>query len=203
MSQPANAQAQSAAQRRVFTAALTLNLIMFVVGLVAGLIGQSSGLIADSLDMLADACGYIIALVAIERSLAFKARTALFSGAMLLVLGGGVLIDVVRRVIVGSNPTSLLMIGAAALSLMVNAYVLHLLRRFREGEIHLRTAYIDTKVDVIANLGVVLAGIVVLVTGYRYADLVVGAAIGIYVVKEALELIEHARDAQSNEMRED
>ncbi len=183
-------------QRRVLTIALTLNAIMFIVGLVAGLIGQSSGLIADSLDMLADATGYVIALAAIERSASFKANSALFSGSALLILGAGVLMDVVRRIIVGSEPASLLMIGAAALSLAVNGGVLRMLSRFRDGEIHLRATFIDTRVDVVANLAVILAGIIVLVTGYRYADLVVGAAIGVYVIKEALELIGEARDAR-------
>ncbi len=188
-------------QRRILTIALTLNTIMFVVGLVAGLIGQSSGLIADSLDMLADAAGYVIALAAIERSAGFKTNSALFSGSALLILGVGVLMDVVRRMIVGSEPMSYLMIGAAALSLAVNGGVLRMLNRFRDGEIHLRAAFIDTRVDVVVNLAVILAGIIVLVTGYRYVDLVVGAAIGVYVIKEALELVGEARDARQQSRR--
>ncbi len=188
-------------QRRVLTIALTLNATMFVVGLVAGLIGQSSGLIADSLDMLADATGYVITLAAIERSAGFKANSALFSGSALLILGVGVLMDVVRRIIVGSEPASFLMIGAAALSLAVNGGVLRMLSRFRDGEIHLRATFIDTRVDVVANLAVILAGIIVLITGYRYADLMVGAAIGVYVIKEALELVGEARDVRRRSRR--
>ncbi len=181
-------------QRRVISIAFALNLLMFIVGLIAGYIGQSSGLIADSLDMLADACGYVIVFAAIERSTAFKARSALISGSMLFVLGGGVLVDVIRRILVGSEPMGIMMIGAALLSLAVNGTVLRMLRQYRSAEIHLRAAYLDTKVDVIANLSVLVAGIAVFVTGFRYADLAVGAVIGLYVVREAWELIEEARN---------
>jgi len=186
-----------AGQRHILRIALALNAVMFCVGLAAGLIGQSSGLIADALDMLADASGYLIALAAINRSAAYKINSALFSGTTLLVLGAGVLGDALRRYFVGSEPVSYLMIGAASLSLLVNTGVLHMLGRFRNSEIHLRAVFIDTRVDVIANLAVILAGLVVLVAGYRYADLVVGAAIGIYVMKEALELIGEARQART------
>ena len=188
------AETPIAEQRRILTIALALNAFMFVVGLIAGVVGQSSGLIADSLDMLADASGYVIALAAVERSAVFKVNSATYSGFTLLLLGVGVLADVVRRTLVGSEPVSFLMIGAATLSLAVNVGVLRMLDRFRHAEIHLRATYIDTRVDVIANLAVILAGFVVLVTGYRYADLLVGAGIGIYVTKEALELIREARE---------
>lgn len=186
-------------QHRILTIALALNAVMFVVGLIAGVIGQSSGLIADSLDMLADASGYVIARAVINRSLDLKVKSALFSGSALLVLGLGVLADVLRRVIFGSEPVSFLMIGAATLSLAVNMGVLRMLRRFRHAEIHLRATYIDTRVDVIANLAVILAGLVLLLTGYRYADLLVGAGIGLYVIKEAIELIKEAQETRRNE----
>jgi Co/Zn/Cd efflux system component len=88
---------------------------MFVVGIVAGLIGQSSGLIADSLDMFADAVAYGIALSALHRDAAFKARAAMASGGVLLILGIGVLLDAIRRGVFGSAPESSVIIGIASL----------------------------------------------------------------------------------------
>lgn len=125
----------------------------------------------------------------------FKVYSAFFNGSALLLLGAGVLADVLRRLFGGSEPVSFLMIGAATLSLLVNASVLHMFGRFRNAEIHLRAVFIDTRVEVIANLCVILAGVIVLATGYRYADLVVGAGIGVYVIKEALERLGEARQA--------
>lgn len=189
------AQTDSPAQRRVLSIALGLNATMFVVGLVAGLIGQSSGLIADSLDMFADAVAYGIALSAFNRGAAFKARAAMVSGGVLLTLGIGVLLDSVRRGVFGSTPESRIMMGVASISLLVNATVLYFLGRYRNQGVHLRATWIFTRVDVIANLAVILSGLTILLTGFRYVDLIVGAAIGLYVIKEGLEIVGDARVA--------
>jgi len=190
---------ETEAQQRVLRIALALNATMFVVGLVAGLLGQSSGLIADSLDMLADASAYAIALGAVGRSGRFKAGSATLSGVLLLLLGVGVLFDVGRRALLGSQPESLVMIAVAFVSFLANATVLRMLGRYREGEVHLRATWLFTRVDVIANVGVMLSGLLVLLTGSRFPDLVAGGAIGIYVIKEAIEILGEAREARAGE----
>lgn len=177
--------------------ALALNATMFVVGLVAGLVGQSTSLIADSLDMLADAAAYAIALGAIGRRGHFKAGAATLSGSLLLLLGVLVLLDVGRRALLGSQPESLVMMAVAFASFLVNANVLRMLGRYREGDVHLRATWIFTRVDMIANVGVALSGLLVLLTGSRFPDLVAGGAIGIYVVKEAIEILSQAREARA------
>ena len=188
---------ETASQRRVLRIALALNATMFIVGVVAGLVGQSSSLIADALDMLADASAYAIALGAIGRSTRFKAGAATLSGSLLLLLGVLVLLDVGRRALFGSEPESLVMMAVAFLSFLVNASVLRMLGRYREGEVHLRATWIFTRVDVIANVAVMLSGLVVLPTGSQFPDLIVGGAIGIYVVKEAFEILSEAREARA------
>lgn len=194
-------KAQSTVERRVLRIALGLNGLMFGVGLAAGLAAQSSGLIADALDMLLDATSYGIALVAIHRSEAFKAGAARLTGALIVVLGLGVLVDVVHRALSGQEPTSWIMLVTATGSLIVNVTVLRMLARFRESEVHLRATYICTQADVIANLGVIAAGAVVLLTGWRWIDLLVGAAIGLYVLKEAAEILREAGEAAEEARR--
>ncbi|MBL6938309.1 MAG: cation transporter [Alphaproteobacteria bacterium] len=189
-------EVKGAEQRRTLTIALGLNAAMFVVGIVAGLIAQSSGLVADALDMLA----YAIALLAIERSQLFKARAATLSGTILLILGIVVLLDAGRRGLFGSSPDGILMIAVATVSLCVNSTVLYLLARQKEkAEVHLRATYIFTRADVIANLAVILSGAALLVAHFRYVDLIVGAAIVIYVVREAFEILAEAREARGAE----
>lgn len=182
-------RARAAIQRRVLSIALALNAAMFVIELAAGIFGQSTGLIADSLDMLADAFAYTIALAAMRGSAAFKLVAARLSGSLLMLLGIGVLVDVARRTHHGSKPESMVMIAVACLSLAVNATVLGMLGRFRRGEVHLRATWIFTRADVIANLGVIASGLAVYFTSSRAPDLLVGSAIGIYIVKEALEIL--------------
>jgi Co/Zn/Cd efflux system component len=149
--------------------------------------------------MLADASAYAIALGAVGRSVRFKARAATLSGSVLLLLGVLVLVDVGRRALLGSEPESLVMMTVAFVALVVNANVLRMLGRFREGEVHLRATWIFTRVDVFANFGVILSGALVLLTGSRFPDLVAGGAIGVYVVKEALEILSEAREARTGE----
>lgn len=187
---------KSEGQRRILFIALGLNATMFCVGLVAGLVGQSSGLLADSLDMLADATAYAIAIAALTRGALFKARAATVSGGILLILGAGVLVDAARRGVTGSEPESLLMIGVASVSLAVNATVLRMLGKVRGEGVHLSASWIFTRADVIANIGVILSGLIVALSGFRFVDLIAGAAIGLYVMKEALEILGEAREAR-------
>ena len=133
-----SAQAETHAQRQVLKIALALNAAMFAVGLIAGVTAQSSGLIADALDMFADAVAYGIALIAIGRSLTLKRHAGIVSGSILLLLGALVLIDVARRVAGSDGPASGIMFVIATLSIGVNVTVLRMLRRYREGEAHLR-----------------------------------------------------------------
>ena len=186
--------AQDPRQRRTLWVALALNAGMAVVGFLVGWWAQSAGVLADALDMLSDATAYAIGLLAIGRSPVFKRRAAQLSGSVLLVLGLGVIVEAIRRGLVGSEPLSAWMMVAAGLSLVVNLAVLRMLRPFRQGEVHLRAIWIFTRADVVANIGVLVAAGLVLLTGSRYPDLFVGAAIGAYVVKESIEILRETRD---------
>ncbi|MBX9637771.1 MAG: cation diffusion facilitator family transporter [Gammaproteobacteria bacterium] len=186
------------AERKILKIALTLNVLMFIVGLVAGIVAQSTGLIADSFDMLADASAYTIALLAINRSFKFKAKAATISGGVLLILGASLLIEALRRVWVGSFPESSTMIIIASISLIVNTIVLRLLGRFRKGEAHLRATWIFTRADVVANISVIVSGILVAALDSRFPDLIIGFAIGLYIIKEAFEILNDARKGDSS-----
>lgn len=191
-------EVRTAQERRGLRIALVLNAAMAVIGGLVGWIAQSTGLLADALDMLADATAYTIALLAIGRSALFKIRAATLSGSILLALGVGVLFEVGRRLIYGAEPLSEWMIGTALLSLVVNLTVLRLLAPMKSGDVHLRATWLFTRADVVANLGVIIAGLLVLWLGVPYPDFVIGALIGLYVIKEALEILRDVR-AEANE----
>lgn len=189
--------AETKQQKRILWIALLLNAVMFVTEVTAGLLINSTGLIADGLDMLSDASVYAIALAAIGRTDTFKANAATLSGVMLLILGLGLIVEVIRRFFDGGMPDGVWMIAISCVALVVNVVVLRLLSRERSGEVHLRAAWIFTRADVVVNTAVILTGIAVLWTGNRYFDLIIGAAIGLYVVKEAIEILREAKAARS------
>lgn len=187
--------ANTEAERKTLRVALGLNATMFGVGIVAGLSAQSTGILSDALDMLTDAVTYALALMAITRGIAFKANAARWSGWILVLLGAGIVAEVVRRWYSGSEPVGTVMLAYSVVSFAVNLYVLVQLAKYRRGEVHLRASYICTRADVLANVAVFISGGIVLLTGYAVVDLVVGFAIGLYVLKESIEILGEANEA--------
>jgi cation diffusion facilitator family transporter len=174
---------------------------MAIIGGIAGWLSQSTGLLADALDMLSDATAYAIGLVAIGRSLRFKTNAAYASGLVLLLLGAGVLAEVGRRALSGSEPEGGWMIGVSLVSLVVNVAVLRMLSPLRAGGVNLRASWIFTRADVVANVGVILSGALVALLRSRYPDLVIGTLIGLYVIREAFEILAEARKSGSEPSR--
>lgn len=112
------------------------------------------------------------------------------------VVGGAVLIGVMWRFVHGSEPEAEWMIAVALIALVVNLTVLRMLGRFRDGEIHLRATWLFTRVDVIANLAVIIAGALVWWLQSPMPDLAIGAFLGAYVFKESLGILREAREAE-------
>lgn len=168
---------------------LAINGFMFVLELAVGWWAQSAGLIADSLDMFADAAVYGLALYAVGRAANTKMRAARMAGWLQLVLALGVIGEVLRRMIVGSEPVSLLMMGMASVALIANVSCLLLISRNRDAGVHMKASYIFSANDVIANTGVIVAAGLVYVTGSRYPDLIIGLIIGVIVLLGARRIL--------------
>jgi len=179
-------------QSRVLTVLLAINGVMFIAEIIAGIIGDSTALIADSLDMLADATVYAIGLYAVGRSLLVKAKAAHISGIFQILLGLGVLFDIVRRFIVGSEPESMMMMAVGVVALIANSICLMLIYKHRQGEVHMRASWIFSKNDVIANLGVICAGVLVAWLDSPWPDLVIGLVIAMLVVRGGVHIIKDA-----------
>lgn len=179
----------AAREARTLRLLLAINAVMFVVELAVAWVAESTGLLADSLDMFADAAVYGLALYAVGRSAAAKLRTAHVAGWLQAALALGALAEVVRRFVVGSAPESPLMIGMAAVALVANAACLWLVSRHREGGAHMQASTIFSANDVIANIGVIVAGVLVAVTASPYPDLVIGAIIAGVVLLGARRIL--------------
>jgi cation transport ATPase len=157
---------------------LAINGLMFLIEMTMGLIAQSAGLIADSLDMLADAAVYGLALYAVGHGIKMQVRAAHVAGILQLILAAGVLVEVGRRFMFGSDPQSLMMMAVAAVALVANISCLLLIAKHREGGAHMKASWIFSANDVVINLGVILAGLLVAWTGSNYPDLVIGGLVG-------------------------
>lgn len=179
-------------ERKTLWVLLVINAVMFVVEAVTGLLAESTGLLADSLDMFADAIVYGTALYAVGGSTALKQRAATFSGWIQIALGIGVLIEVTRRLLLGSEPVSMLMIVIGSVAFVANVACLLLLAKHRSGEVHMRASWIFSTNDVIANAGVVVSGLLVMWSGSRVPDLVIGAVVSAAVIRGGRQILKEA-----------
>ncbi|WP_419225112.1 cation transporter [Acinetobacter sp. A2] len=179
----------SRAQRKVLYALLGINAVMFLVELIAGLIASSTGLIADSLDMFADAAVYGLALFVVGQSAKKQLKAAHLSGWVQLALAAVVIVDVLRRFFLGSEPESMLMMLIGAAALVANVTCLWLISGHKDGGTHMQASYIFSANDVIVNLGVIIAGGLVLLTGSNYPDLIIGLIVAMFVLNGARKIL--------------
>lgn len=176
-------EAVSKEQSKVLIILLLINAVMFVIEASVGWLAESTALIADSLDMLADAVVYGIGLYAVGKAATAKIKAATLSGWFQILMGLAIMLDVVRRYIGGSEPEPAYMLAIGTLALMANLLCLKLLSKHRDGEVHMRASWIFSKNDVIANLGILLAAVLVEVFTSNLPDLITGFIVALLVVR--------------------
>ncbi len=177
-------------EKRLLIIVLGINFFFFLLELFSGLIAGSMGLIADSVDMLADSFVYGLALFAVGGSIIRKKRIAKVSGYFQMILAILGFAEVIRRFIgFESLPEFRAMIIVSILALAGNAVCLWLLQKSKSREAHMQASMIFTSNDVIANLGVIAAGIIVYLTNSSYPDLIIGIAVFMLVARGALRIL--------------
>lgn len=187
--------ADNAAERRTLKWVLGINATQVVVAGTVGVIAQSTGLLGAALDNLADAGVYVVSLYAVGRSVVAKARAARLSGWLLILLALALLVEIIRRYVVGSDPIGLAMILTATANAATNLVNLWLLRSHREAGVHLKASWIFTTNDMLANLGIAASGVAVMVLDSPLPDLLIGLAVVAIVFKGGREILEEARRA--------
>jgi cation diffusion facilitator family transporter len=192
MSECCGVDAQDKEQRTLLWTVLGLNGGMFFVEFIAGWLGDSSGLMADSLDMLADAMVYMVGLYAVGKAIQYKAKAALFNGSLQLLLAGFIMLDVVLRLMRGSEPQTQVMLWISLLALAVNLFCFILLSRYRSGDINMRASWICSRNDMIANVGVIVSAGLVVWLDSAIPDLVIGTIIALVIVQSSLKIVKES-----------
>jgi len=196
-SEIAIATESGATEARTLWVLLAINALMFVIEIVAGWWADSVGLISDGVDMFADAAVYGVALYAVGRDARHKVSAAKLAGILQLLLALAALGEVSRRAFTGSFPEELTMVGISLLALAANITCLALISRHRHSGVHMRASYIFSANDVVANLAVVLAGLLVGLTGSSLPDLVTGLGIAALVLAGGVKILREARLARN------
>lgn len=183
-------------QRRTLLIVLVLNALLFVVLGLGGLFAESSALLANAADNGSDAIVYLISFLAVGRAVAWKRGAARLSGIMLLIFAAGVLIDVGRRWIVGTEPVGWTMMGLAVMAAVVNLICLMLIRRQGTDDVNMRAAETFSFNDFASNGGILIAGGLVMALNQAWPDLVVGLIVAAIAVKGGVDILKDARESQ-------
>jgi Co/Zn/Cd efflux system component len=181
-----------ARQRRILGVVLAINLAMFAVELAAGLAAHSTALLADSADMLGDAVVYAFSLYVVGRAPVWQSRAALLKGGLMAAFGVGVLAEIVSKLLRGVTPEAGIMSGVGMLALAANAAVLGLLWRHRADDLNMRSVWLCSRNDVVANGAVLLAALGVALSGSAWPDIAVGLGIAALFAQSAVSIVRQA-----------
>lgn len=178
-------------QRKLLWAVLAINFTFFIIEMTTGLLSKSMGLIADSLDMLADAFVYAISLFAVGGTIIKKKRIAKLAGYFQITLAILGFLEVLRRFFGDEKlPNFSTMIIVSILALIANGICLYILQKSKsKEEAHMKASMIFTSNDVIINLGVIIAGILVNWLNSNKPDLIIGTIVFVLVVQGAMRIL--------------
>lgn len=175
--------------KKILTIVLVINAVLFIVEATAGLLAHSTALLADSLDMLGDSLVYGFSLYVLWRSAAWKAKAALLKGAIMAVFGTGVLIQSIYKAIAGAVPVAETMGVIGLLVLLGNGFCFFLLYRFRSDDLNMRSTWLCSRNDIIANVAVLGAAGAVIIFNSHWPDLIVGVSIAALFLKSAFTVL--------------
>jgi cobalt-zinc-cadmium efflux system protein len=187
--------------RRALGAVLALTATYTAVELVGGLATGSLALLADAGHMLGDTATIALALFAswlaarpatAQRSFGYRRAeilAALANGVALVAVAIWVFIEAIDRF---SSPPKILagwVLVVAGIGLLVNLVAAGILARAAGESLNVRAAYTHVLADLAASAGVIVAALVVLATGWRYADPLAGLAIGLLVLASSWTIL--------------
>ncbi len=178
-------------QRKLLWTVLGINFVFFLIEMTTGIISKSMGLVADSLDMLADSFVYGISLFAVGGTLTRKKRIAKLAGYFQITLAVIGFIEVLRRFFGAEKlPEFSTMIIVSIFALIANGICLYLLQKSKsKEEAHMKASMIFTSNDVIINLGVITAGVLVNWLNSNKPDLIIGTIVFALVIQGAIRIL--------------
>jgi cobalt-zinc-cadmium efflux system protein len=179
---------------RAFAIGIALNAGFVALEVVFGLAGNSVALLADAGHNLSDVLGLVVAWIAsvlVRRAPsprftyglgASSILAALFNAVFLLVVIGGLSWEAIGRLFRPEPVAGGTVMIVAAAGILVNGVCAWLFASGRDGDINIRGAFTHMAADALVSLGVVVAGLVILLTGWLWLDPVVSLAINAMII---------------------
>lgn len=163
----------SRSYRRALGAVIAINAVMFVVEMGAGAASGSQALKADALDFAGDTATYGLSLLVLGASIRVRASAALFKSLMLAAIAIWVLATTIGRFLNAAPPDAPTMGIVGMLALSANLASVLILLRWRDGDSNVRSVWLCSRNDAIGNVGVMISGALVALSGTPWPDLLV------------------------------
>lgn len=196
----------AAGHRKRLIAVFGLTLSIFVFEVVGGLLSNSLALLADAGHVFTDLFGIGFALAAIwiagrpatsERTFGFlrlEILAAVGNALLLFGVSAVVLYEAWRRLAEPPAVTSGLMLAVAVVGLAANGVSLYLLRDAQGHSLNMRGAYLEVMGDLLGSVAVIVAAVVIAVTGWTQADALASVVIGLLIIPRTWALLREALD---------
>jgi len=175
--------------KRTLYLVLGINVVLFFVEVIAGLLAHSTALLADSLDMLGDSLVYGFSLYVLWRSAEWKAVAAIFKGAIMALFGVGVLGEAAYKIVGGVVPSAETMGIIGFVVLLGNGLCFLFLFRHRSDDLNMRSTWLCSRNDIIANLSVLVAAGGVAYFRAIWPDVLMGGIIAVLFLRTALTVL--------------
>lgn len=199
-------QTPSAASRhkKSLLIVLCLSGTYLIAEVIGGIVTNSLALLADAAHMLTDVVGLLLAFIAIKigEKKADPSRTygyyrteilaAVINAVVLLGISIYVLFEAYQRFQNPPEVQSKSMLIVAGIGLLVNVAGMMILRKDSEGSLNMKGAYFEVLSDMLTSVGVMIAGVIMLTTGWYYADPLISAAIGLLIFPRTWRLLKEA-----------
>jgi cobalt-zinc-cadmium efflux system protein len=196
----------ASANRPRLVAVFVLTTSVFLVELVGAALSNSLALLADAGHMFTDVGGIGLALLAISFAarppsggrtfgyLRLEILVAVVNAVLLFGVAAFILIEAWRRLSAPPEIATGLMLAVAVLGLVANAVSLYLLRDAQRASLNMRGAYLEVMGDFAGSAAVIVAAIVITLTGWTPADAVASALIGFLIIPRTWGLLRDAVD---------
>ena len=179
---------------KAFVIAISLNVGFTVVEFIYGFLAQSSALMADAGHNLSDVLGLVVAWVGMllarkipDQRFTYGLRgssilAALANAMFLMIACGAISWDAIRRLADPPEVSSMTVIVVAAIGILINAASAWLFVKGSKGDLNIRGAFLHLVADAAVSLGVVIAGVAILMTDWNWLDPVVSLLIVVVIV---------------------
>lgn len=184
----------SPAYKKALWIIVSLNVGYGIVEIIGGFLADSQALKADALDFLGDGSITFLGLLAIGWGLRLRARSALFQGIFLGVLGVSILAYTIYRTQVLETPEAGLMGVFGFVALLINVLAVVILLPHRKGDANVRAVWLFSRNDAFGNILVMVAAGFVFWTNTSWPDLIVAGIIASLFLQSSWSIIKDARN---------